>query len=157
MAHRPSSSTADATTPATSTRISSLRLTPNWRPGRTAQAPRADFVLGADHVEFDVHIVTRRVRVGADLLVCLLDQLGELGLWQAFVLDAHLHRKPEAAAIARPDRHGASHLGLGGVLLVLFRDEVDRAAETGSIAGGEKVLRRRCARLARATHLLRHR
>src|SRR4029079_12008143 len=157
MARRPSSSTADATTPATSTRISSLRLTPNWRPGRTAQAPRADFVLGADHVEFDVHVVTRRVGVGADLLVRLLDQLGELGLRQALVLDAHLHGKPETAAIARPDRHGAGDLGLGGVLLVLLGNEINRSAETGSVAGGEKVLRRRRARLARATHLLRHR
>src|SRR6188472_4484414 len=103
MARRPSSSTADATTPATSTRISSLRLTPNWRPGRTAEAPRADLVLGAEHVEFDVHIVARRVRVGADLLVRLLDQLGELGLRQAFVLDAHLRGEPEAATVARPD------------------------------------------------------
>jgi len=97
------SSVPNASTLATSTRVSSPRLTPNWRPRRTAQAPRADFVLGADHVEFDVHVVTRRVRVGADLLVRLLDQLSELGLRQALVVDTHLHGEPEAATVARPD------------------------------------------------------
>src|SRR6185312_9972057 len=139
MARRPSSSTADATMPVTSTRISSPRLTPNWRPRRGDQAPRADFVLGADHLEFDVHVVARRVRVGADLLVRLLDQLGELALRQAFVLDAHLHGEPEAATVARPDRDGAGDLGLGGVLLVLLGNEINRTAETGGVAGGEKV------------------
>jgi len=59
--------------------------------------------LRALHLELHVHVVARRVRVGADLLVRLLDQLGELALRQAFVLDAHLHGEPEAATVARPD------------------------------------------------------
>src|SRR5512132_1215631 len=135
MARRPSSLTAGATTRATSTRISSRPLTRNWRARRGDQAPRADCALGADHVEFDVHVVARRMRVGADLLVGFLHQLRQLDLRQALIFHSHLHRESEAAAVARTDRDGAGHLGLGGVLLVLLGNEIDRAAETGGIAG----------------------
>src|SRR5262249_60292939 len=47
--------------------------------------------------------------------------------------------------------------GLACVLLVLLAGEIDRAAETGGIAGGKKMLGRRRARFAGAAHLLRHR
>src|SRR6476469_7718202 len=114
--------------------------------------------LGADHVELDVDIVTRGVRVGADLFVRLLDQVRELRLLQALVLDTHLHGKTEAAAVARADRDGAGDLSVGRVLFVLLGNKVNRAAETSGIACSEKMLwRRRGSRLARAAHLLRHR
>ena len=113
--------------------------------------------LSADHLELDVDIVTRGVRVGADLFVRLLDQVRELRLLQALVLDTHHHGKTEAAAIARADRDGAGDLSVGRVLFVLLGNEVNRAAETSGIACGEKMLWRRGSRPARAAHLLWHR
>src|SRR4029077_8221523 len=113
--------------------------------------------LGADHVELDVDIITRGVRVGAYLFVRLLDQVHELHLLQALVLDTHLHGKTEAAAVARADRDGAGDLSVCRVLFVLLGNKVNRAAETSGIACSEKMLWRRGSRLARAAHLLRHR
>ena len=110
--------------------------------------------LGADHVELDVDIVTRGVRVGADLFVRLLDQVRELSLLQALVLDTHLHGKTEAAAVARADRDGAGDLSVGRVLFVLLGNEVNRAAETSGIACSEEMLWRRGSRLTRTAHLL---
>jgi len=49
------------------------------------------------------------------------------------------------------------HLGLARIQLVLFGNEVDRAAEARGIACGEQMLRRRGSRLAGAAQLFRHR
>jgi len=37
----------------------------------------------ADHIEHDLHVATRRMRVGADFLVCFPHERGELGLSNA--------------------------------------------------------------------------
>src|SRR6266403_2218087 len=58
------------------------------------------FRLTSDHVERDVHVSACGMRVGADLLMGLLDERGELGLREALVLDAHLHRETVSAAVA---------------------------------------------------------
>ena len=63
----------------------------------------------------------------------LLDQVRELRLLQALVLDTHLHGKTEAAAVARTDRDGAGDLSVGPVLFVLLGNEVNRATETSGI------------------------
>ena len=96
------------------------------------------------------------MRVGADLLVRLLHQRRELGLWNSIVLDAHLDREAEPAALARADRHGARYFGGGRVALLLLRDEVDRPAEAGGVTRGEKMFRRGRSRLTRTAHLLRY-
>src|SRR5437867_9049502 len=130
-----------------------MRSTPmSWRRGT-----RAGRELGSGNLELDGDIVARRVRVRADLLVRLARERGELGLRQALVLHAELHREAEAAAVARADRDCAGDARLRGVLLLPLADEVERAAEAGGVAGGEEVLGRRSARLARAAHFLRHR
>src|SRR5258706_4343110 len=102
-------------------------------------------------------VVARRVRVRADLLVRLACQRGELGLLQALVVHAELHGQAESPAFARADRDRAGDARLGSVLLLALADEVERAAEARRVAGGEEVLWRRGAGLARASHLLRHR
>src|SRR6267143_2237099 len=113
--------------------------------------------LRSGDLELDGDVVARRVRVRADLLVRLARERGELGLRQALVLHAELHRQAEAPTVARTDRDRAGDARLRGVLLVPLADEVERAAEAGGVAGGEEVFGRRGARLARAAHLLRHR
>src|SRR5207302_2910232 len=110
--------------------------------------------LTADHLEGDIHVAARGVRVGADLFVRFPGERGELGLRDAPVLDAHLHREAETAAFARADRHSAGDLRVGGVALLLLRHEVERTAEAGRITGSEQMLWRGRARLARAAHLL---
>src|SRR5207302_2968720 len=87
--------------------------------------------LTADHLEGDIHVAARGVRVGADLFVRFPGERGELGLRNAPVLDAHLHREAETASFARADRHGAGDPGLGGVALLLLCHEVERTAEAG--------------------------
>src|SRR5207247_9106921 len=109
--------------------------------------------LTADHLEGDIHVAARGVRVGADLFVRFPGERGELGLRNAPVLDAHLHCEAETASFARANAHGAGDPGLGGVALLLLCHEVERTAEAGRITGREQVLRRGRARLARATHL----
>ena len=113
--------------------------------------------LAADDIEGDVNVAARCMRIGADLFVSFLNEARQLGLRQAFVLDAHLNGEPEAAAVARADGCGTCHPGFARILLVLFRDEVEGAAEAGGVARREQVLGRRCSGLAGAAHLLRHR
>src|SRR5882762_7511900 len=120
-------------------------------------AKPAPVALRSGNFELDRDVVARRVRVRADLLVRLAGERGELGLRHALVLHAELHGEAEAPAVARADRDGAGDPRLRCVLLVALADEVERAAEAGRVAGGEEVLWRRSARLARAAHLLRHR
>src|SRR5260221_5562969 len=107
---------------------------------------------GADDFELHRDVVARRMRVRADLLVRLAGERGELGLRQALVLHAELHRQAEAAAVARADRDRAGDTRLGSVLLLALADEVERAAKAGGVAGGEEGLGRRSARFARAAH-----
>src|SRR5207247_9320885 len=124
----------------------------SWRRGT-----RAGRELGSGNFELDADVVARRVRVRADLLVRLARERGELGLRQAPVLHAELHRQTEAAAVARADRDRAGDARLRPVFLLPLADEVERAAEAGGIAGREEVLGRRSAGLPRAAHFLRHR
>src|SRR5882762_3765041 len=105
--------------------------------------------LRSGNLELDGDVVARRVRVRADLLVRLARERGELGLRQALVLHAELHREAEAPAVARADRDGAGDARFRSVLLVPLADEVERAAEAGCVAGGEEVLGRRGAGLPR--------
>src|SRR5258708_1933968 len=81
-------------------------------------------MLAADHFERDLHVAARGVGVRADLFMRLAYQRLELGLRKAVVLDAHLHRQPEAAAVARADRDGAGDPRLRRIALLLLRDEV---------------------------------
>src|SRR5882724_10398398 len=113
--------------------------------------------LTADHFERDVDIAACGMRIRADLFVRFPDERGELGLCDALVLDAHLHREAETASFARTYRHGAGHLCPGRVLLLLLGDEIERAAEAGRVAGGEQVLGRCRSGLAWPAHFLRYR
>src|SRR5260370_12879034 len=97
------------------------------------------------------------MRVGADLLVRIADQGVERRLLQALVLDPHLDGEAEAAAVARSDRDRTGDGRLRRILLLLLGDEIERAAETGGVAGGEEMLGRGGAGLARTAHRLRHR
>jgi transaldolase len=124
---------------------------------KTRSGSDPEFVLSADHLELHVDVAARGVRIGADLLVRFPGERGEVGLGQRLVLDAHFHRDAEAAAVARTDRHRAGDLRLGGVALLLLGDVVERAAEARRIAGGEEMLGRGRAGLARPAHFLRHR
>jgi uracil-DNA glycosylase family protein len=110
----------------------------------------------ARHRELDRNIATGGVRIRADLLMRLLGEGRELRLRQALVLDAQAHGEAEAAALARPDRHGAGDLRLARVLLLLLGDEVERAAEASGVSGGEQMLGRGGARPARPAHGLRY-
>src|SRR5438105_1755284 len=109
--------------------------------------------LASDHFESDGDVAARGVRIRADLFVRFPHQCGKLGLLDALVLDEHLHREAEAAAVARADRHSAGDLRPGGITLFLFRHEIERTAEAGGIARGEEMLRRCKPRLAGATQL----
>src|SRR5579883_367535 len=89
----------------------------------------------ARHLELHVDIPSRRMGVGADLLMRLAGETRELGLRQALVFDLKLDGEAEAAAVARADRHGTGDPRLGRILLLLLGDEIERAAEAGGIAG----------------------
>src|SRR5260370_4386341 len=97
------------------------------------------------------------MRVGTDFLVRFPHERGELGLRNAFILDAHLHRKPEPAASPRAYRHPAGYLGPRRVFLLLLGDEIERAAEAGCVASGEQVLGGPRSRLPWPAPCFRHR
>src|SRR5260221_14558019 len=125
-----------------------LRAAETWtvrQPSRSA----------ARHRELDGNVATGGVRIRADLLMRLLGEGNELRLRQALVLDAQAHGEAEAAAIPRPDRHGAGDLRLVRVLLLLLGDEIKGAAEARGVSGGEQMLRRGGARPAPPAHGLR--
>src|SRR5882762_3565076 len=65
----------------------------------------------------------------------LARQRGQVGLRQGAILDPHRHRQAESAQLARTDRNGTGDSRLARVLFLLFRDEVERTAETGGVAG----------------------
>ena len=66
--------------------------------------------LTADHLERDIHVAARRMRVGTDFLVCFPRKRGEIGLSNALILDAHLHRESKTTALAHADRCRACYL-----------------------------------------------
>src|ERR1700722_9425596 len=99
--------------------------------------------LTADHLERDIHVAARRMRVGTDFLVCFPHEHGEIGLSNALILDAHLHREPKTTTLADADRCRACYLGRRRVFILLLGDEIERAAEAGRVACGEQVLRGR--------------
>src|SRR5262249_37170772 len=113
--------------------------------------------LTACYFELDVHIATGGVRVGADLLVRLLDQPLKQCLRQIALLDLHLDGDAKAATLARTDRGRASDPGVGSVVLLLLGDVVERAAKAGGVAGGKEMLGRGRAWFARAAHSFWHR
>jgi hypothetical protein len=113
--------------------------------------------LGALDLKLHIDIAARGVRIRADLLVGFFGERLQLRLRQSRIFYVQLYRQPEAARIARPDRHVGSDARFAGIFLVLFTDEVERAAETGRIAGGEKMLRRCRSRLTGTTHGFRYR
>src|SRR5579883_744020 len=96
------------------------------------------------------------MRIGANFLVRLIGERLQFGRRQAAVDDMQLHCEAEAAGLARADRDRAGRGRLARVLLMALGDEVERAAETGRIAGRKKMLRRRRPRLAWPAHRLRH-
>src|ERR1700730_15577975 len=91
---------------------------------------------GSGDLELHVDVAARGMRIGADLLVRLARQRGQVGLRQAAILDPHLHRQAESAQLARTDRNGTGDSRLARVLFLLFRDEVERTAKTGVAAAG---------------------
>src|SRR5579862_684630 len=113
--------------------------------------------LTADHLERDLHVAARRMRVRTDFLVCFPHKGGEIGLSDAFILDAHLYRDAKATGLAHADGYRACYLGRRRVFLLLLGDEIERAAEAGRIACGEKVLGSRRSRLTWPAHCFRHR
>ena len=72
----------------------------------------------------------------------LFDQRLKQCLRQAAILDLHLDGDAKAATLARTNRGRASDLGVGGVVLLLLGDVVERAAKAGSIARGKEMLGR---------------
>src|SRR5260370_22668335 len=113
--------------------------------------------LAAYHIERHVHVAAGGMRVGACLFLRFPDERGKLGLRNALIFDAHLHRETEPPAFTLTNGDSASDFGLGSVALLPLCYEVERPAEASGIARGEQVLRRGRARLARAAHLLGHR
>src|SRR5258705_2828020 len=83
--------------------------------------------LTSDYFERDIHVAACSVRIRADLLMRFTDECSELGLRDALVLHAHLHREAETAAFARTDRNGAGDLGLCAVVLLMLSHEVQRS------------------------------
>ena len=86
--------------------------------------------------------------------VRLLDERLEFGCRERTVDDRHLDGEFKPAGFARTYRNGASHRGARRILLVVLGDEVERAAETGGVAGREQMLGRCRAGLAGTAHLL---
>jgi hypothetical protein len=60
--------------------------------------------LTADHLERDVDVAARRMRVGTDFLVCFPHERGEIGLSNALILDVHLQCEPKTTVLAHADR-----------------------------------------------------
>ena len=77
----------------------------------------------------------------------------QFGLRYARIGDVEFDGEAEAAGGARTDADLALDHRLGRILLVLLRHEVEGAAETGGVSGGEQVLRRGRSGLAWAAHL----
>src|SRR4029077_16234088 len=94
----------------------------------------------ACYFELDVHIAAGGVRVRTDLLVRLFHQRLKQCLRQAAILDLHLDGDAKAATLARTNRGRASYLGIGGVVLLLLGDVVERAAKAGGVARGKEML-----------------
>src|SRR5262245_14531027 len=59
--------------------------------------------LPADHVECDVHVIARGMRIGTILLVCLFNKSCQLGLLHALVLDVELDGQSEPTFLTRAD------------------------------------------------------
>jgi hypothetical protein len=83
--------------------------------------------------------------------VCLLGHDLEILVAEGSVLDAKEDGEGVTTPITLSDRHSALDFGLGGVLVLLLRDEVERAAEARGIACREEVFGGRGARLTRPT------
>jgi len=94
------------------------------------------------------------MRVGTDFLVCFPHKGGKIGLSNALILDAHLHRDAKATGLAHADRYRARYRGLGHVFFLLFGDEIKRAAEAGRIACRETGARESPFRACLARPLL---
>jgi hypothetical protein len=90
--------------------------------------------LTADDLERDIYVAVPRTRVGTDFLVCIPHEHGEIGLFNALILDAHLHREPKATVLAHADRYRACYLGRGRIFFLLLGDEIERTAEAGRVA-----------------------
>src|SRR5262245_55904054 len=127
-----------------------------WRAttGSTTAPTRSAQALPADHLEPNIYVAARRVRIGTDLFVRFTDERPQLGFPHDQVRDAPLPREGEPPTLARADAHGASNLGCRRVAFLLLGHEVERAPETGGIAGREQMLGGGRARPARAAHLL---
>src|SRR5262249_40351617 len=63
----------------------------------------------------------------------------------------------EAASLAWSDRYVGGSARPAGILFMLLADEIERSAETGGVAGGEKMFGRCRAGLAGTAHCFRHR
>jgi Integrase core domain len=90
--------------------------------------------LGASDVELDLDIAARGVRVGADILVCLLSQHSEVRLAEGHILDAQSNGKAKPTSLSRADRHRAFDFCIGRVHMLLLGDEIERTAEASRIA-----------------------
>src|SRR5262249_46258525 len=126
------------------------------RPDELRPARSLTPLLSADDLQLDIDIAARRVRVGTDLFVRLLDGRGDFAFRETPILDRQLHGQAEAAALARPDRHRAGDFRFGRVLLLLRGDIVEGPAEACGITGREQMLGRCRVGLARTTHCPRH-
>src|SRR5262249_379616 len=103
---------------------------------------------GAFHLKLHIDVAARGVRVRAYFLVCLLGERGEFGLRQSRIFDAQLYCQSEAASLAWSDRYVGGNARPAGILFMLLADEIERSAETGGVAGGEKMFGRCRAGLA---------
>src|SRR5262249_60017863 len=79
----------------------------------------------AFHVELDLDVAARRVRIGTDLFVRVLRQCRKLRLGQALVLHVELDGETESARIARPDRNRAGDDCAFRILLLLLGDVIE--------------------------------
>jgi hypothetical protein len=111
-------------------------------------------LLCAFDLEREIDIPASRMAVRTDPFVRLFNQRNGFVFWQRRSFHLHPDSDTEAASFARPHRSVTGHYGSLHILLVLTRNELNRAAETRGVPGREQVLRRRSIGQSGPTHFL---
>jgi hypothetical protein len=97
--------------------------------------------LRLDDVQAHVEAVTRRVRVGANLMGFLHQAFG-ISLCQPGEINREANLEAETTFGARANSYGCFDAGIPGHLRATLRgSELHRAEKTGGIAGSEQLLR----------------
>ena len=113
---------------------------------RVAQR-RIEFVAALGSLDREIHldVSSRRVGVGADLLMSFARQDLEFFLWETRIHHEKLDREAKSAGGPQADRRATGHRCTFCVLLFLRGNVIERAAKAGS----EPLQRKRALRAMR--------